>query len=120
MDGMTTAQTVKIFNMDDCTWVAADSLESAWQGFLQWLGYDVSTPEGMAAARKDYEAYEPEELSDAALDRLKFHTHPLEDPCPSGDLGQEDADCPITFREQLERMKQSGETFPCFFATTEC
>jgi hypothetical protein len=111
---------IKVFNMDDCTWIAAANLEDAWRGFAEFMGYDTTTPHGVEEARKDNPGFEPEELTDADLDRLMFHhSHDLSDPCPSGDRGQEDTDCPISFRQQLERMKQAGATFPSFFATTE-
>jgi hypothetical protein len=109
---------MKIFNMDDCTWVAAENIEDAKRALAEIHGYG-DTEAGVASVRADFKDYEPEELSDEDLDRLKFHTHPLEDPCPSGDAGLEDANCPVTFREQLESMKRAGATFPCFFATTE-
>lgn len=106
-------EAIKIYNMDDCTWIAAANLEDAWRGFADFLGY------GIEEVREDSQGFEPEELTDEDLDRLKYHLHDLGDYCPSGDLGDENADCPVTFREQLERMKRKGAAFPCFFATTE-
>jgi len=108
---------VRIFNMDDCTWIAAANIDDAWRGFAEFYSYDISTPAGVEEARSDNHGYEPEELTDADLDRLTFHAHDLGDSCNGKD--DEGRACPVSFREQLERMKLEGVTFPCFFATTE-
>ena len=99
---------MKIFNMDDCTWVAAENLDDAWRAFAEFYGYDL-TPEGIEEARTDNQGIEPEELSDEALDRYRFFDD-MDDPESSDSR---------TFREQLALMQQRGDTFPCFFATTE-
>ncbi len=103
--------TIKIFNMDDCTWVAAANLEDAWKAFAEFYGYDISTPAGIEEARRDNQGYEPEELTDEDLERLQF----------VDDVGEPTPETTRTFREQLDAMKAGNPNqFPCFFATTEC
>jgi hypothetical protein len=97
---------IKIFNMDDCTWVAAKDVDDAWQGLASWMGQSVEE------TRADYEDKDnpPQELTDADLDRLKF----------VDDMGESSSETTRTFREQLSVMMEADpDQFPCFFATTE-
>ena len=90
--------TLKIFRMNDCDWMAAETLEQAKRGYLQtvWGG----------TGECDDEAFDcPGEISEAQYDRLLF---------------RDDDGTTRTFREQLQRMIERGEKFPCFFASTEC
>lgn len=48
--------------------------------------------------------YEPEVVTDADMDRLKF---------------TDDDGTKRTFREELGRRVAAGDKFPCFFASTE-
>lgn len=105
---------MKIYNMDDCTWIAAADVDDAWRGFAEFMGYKGAG--AVEEARADHADYIPEELTDEQLDRLTFHAHDLSDGCPEGINPCPEA---CTFREQLAHMERQGESFPCFFATTE-
>lgn len=96
---------IKIFNMDDCTWVAAVNADDAWRAFAAFLGYD-----SVEEVRADNGDYTPGELTEADLDRLRF-VDDMDDPTP---------ETTRTFREQLAAMLSADPNqFPCFFATTE-
>lgn len=84
---------MKVFKMNDCDWVAAESLEQAKKFALDDPGTEIE---------------DPRELTDADMLRLKH----------SGDDGVE-YDPPITFKEELERNIADGVEFPCIFATSE-
>lgn len=104
-------KTIKIYNMDDCTWIAAENVEDAWRALAEFFGYGESEA-GVAEAKGDNQGFEPEELTDADLDRLRF-VDDQDDPSP---------ETTRTFREQLAAMMGAdpdGDRFPCFFATTE-
>jgi hypothetical protein len=104
-------ETIKIFNMDDCTWVAAANLDDAWRAFAEFYGYGT-TEADIQRAREDSQGFEPEEVADAELDRMRF----------IDDQGDPSPETTRTFREQLAVMKGAdpdGDRFPCFFATTE-
>ena len=89
---------IKIFNMDDFNWWASRDLESVKEAYLKETGLD---------AEEAFESDVPEELSDADLDRLRFHHDP------------DDRSKTISFREQLENMVKASMSFPCFFGSTE-
>ena len=84
---------MKIFSMNDCDWMAADTIEDATAEFIKEYGGDGSIED-------------PHELTDDDMDRLILHDGEGERP-----------DC--TFREGLSRMVSEGVTFPIFFASTE-
>ena len=90
---------MKIFSMNDCDWMAAETLEEAKAAYLAecWSG----------TGELDEDAFDdPDEISAAQYDGLLF----------SDEDGTK-----RTFREQLQRMMESGrEKFPTFFASTEC
>ena len=71
---------VKIFNMNDFDWWVGADLESVKKAYLEETGLD---------AEEAFESDVPEELSDADLDRLRFHDDP------------DDRSKIISFREQL-------------------
>lgn len=101
----TNEEPVKIFNMDDCTWIAARTLDDAWKGLADFFGY-----KSVEELRADYVDYTPTELIDEDLDRLCF-VDDVDGPAPESGR---------TFREQLDAMIASNPNqFPCFFATTE-
>ncbi|TES89015.1 MAG: hypothetical protein E3J94_06990 [Desulfobacteraceae bacterium] len=89
---------IKVFNMSDFDWWAGADLESVKKAYLEETGLD---------AEEAFESDAPEELSDADLDRLRFHYDP------------DDRSKTISFREQLENMVRAGMSFPCVFASTE-
>ena len=83
---------MKVFQMNDCEWWAAEDLESAKKACMEATGL----PEDEACD-------DPHELSDEAMNRLIFH----------------DDNETRTFKEQLDRMIVEGTEFPVFFAMTE-
>lgn len=89
---------IKIFSLNEFDWWAGADLESVKNAYLEETGLD---------AEEAFEDDTPEELSDADLDRLRFH-YDLDDRSKT-----------ISFREQLEDMVRSGMSFPCFFGSTE-
>jgi hypothetical protein len=91
---------VRIFEINDSEW---------------WVG-DCTPEEILAAAMKETgctreevtgdEDGLPREISDEALDRLQFCVN-------------EDRTNKISFRAQLAHLVESGQKFPCLFASTE-
>lgn len=88
---------IKIFAMNDCDWMAAETSEDAVREYKENF------------SGGDFDDSGPVELSDAEMDRLVFREDE-EDGSTVED---------ISFREKLNRMIAAGETFPCFFASTE-
>lgn len=88
---------MKIFRMDDCTWMAGATLEDCTAEWVEHYGGEIIEGE--------FAPYE-----ETALDKLIFF-----DEDARGGIGKR-----RTFREELDRLIASGETFPLFFATTEC
>lgn len=89
---------MKIFSMNDCDWMAAETLEEAKAAYIATVWAGTREPE--------VEAFDdPGEISEEQYDKLLFTDF--------------DANTKCTFRQQLERMIQQGEEFPAFFASTE-
>lgn len=92
---------IKIFAMNDCDWMAAETLEQAIQEYKANFSGD-----GFGAFdEKD----SPRELTSEEMDRLMFR-----------ETGSDDE--PLdkkSFRTKLEEMIADGEKFPAFFASTE-
>ncbi|WP_145964069.1 hypothetical protein [Chromobacterium phragmitis] len=84
---------IRIFEMNDCDWVAARSKEDA----IQFYG-EIAMPE-------DFENVQ--ELSAQQLDSLQFHV----DDNHNGPT--------ITFRQRLQQLVDADETLPQLFASTE-
>lgn len=92
--------TMKVFQLNQSDWWAGSDLDSVIAAFRAELGADATIDN-------------PHELSDEELDRLKFvdGDDPINsDGTPGGWR---------TFREELARSVAVGQTFPCFFASTE-
>ena len=89
---------MKIFSMNDCDWMAAETLEEAKSAYLATCWEGTREPE--EAAFDD-----PGEISAEAYDKVLF---------------TDEDGAKRSFREQLQRMIDSGEKFPTFFASTEC
>lgn len=95
---------IKIFKMNDCDWWAAETLDEAKLDCVHTFG---------GVWPEDAEEFldDPYEVGDEHLDKLWFV-----------DADEMDANGePVrrTFREELNRMIESGEEFPCPFASTE-
>ena len=89
--------TINIYSMDNCTWYAAESEQSAIAAYAADTGTDAS----------DMEVFEVSEL---AMDSLKY---------PDCDENETPAGVVRTFREQLAIEVAAGTHFPCLFACTE-
>ena len=85
-----------IFSMNDCDWVAAETLESAKAYYMREHSGGLPEDEAME---------DPHQLTDDQLDGHRFRT--------------EDSDEYRTFRQELVRRITVGDEFPCFFASTE-
>lgn len=94
---------LQVFEVNDCEWWAGDCTPAELL-----TAYMRETGVSHEAATGDTAEY-PRPLTDVEMDRLKF-VH---------DDNGNDLETPLTFREQLAHMVAKGETFPCFFATTE-
>ena len=82
---------MKIFSMNDCEWMAAETLEEAKVAYLEQTGEDEDLLD------------DPGEIAESQYDKLMFR----------------DDDGSRTFRQQLDLMIARGEKFPTFFASTE-
>lgn len=89
---------MKVFQMNDCDWWLAPSLDEAKADYIREMG---ASPEELEDAF---------ELDDTALDRLNFTDDRA---LPDGELVKR------PFREELERRIAAGDTGPGFFASTE-
>lgn len=89
---------IKIFEINDCEWVAARSLEEAKTFYLEMVSGDTSVlDEGC-----------PVELTELQLDRMTY----------SDDQGDPNAS-KRSFREELQKRIAAGVQFPEYFATSE-
>ena len=93
---------IKVFHMDDIDWWAGRTLESTKRAYLAETGL---------SADEAFEEFEPYELPDTELDRLKF--------IDEDRRNAEGKMVKFTFREHLLIMITEGEKFPCFFASSE-
>jgi len=86
---------MKIFSMNDCDWVAAETLEDAKAFYLRdcWSGVE---DEGTFD--------DPHEVPADKMQTMIFHSD------EHGDL---------TFQQELDRQIANGGKFPAFFASTE-
>lgn len=100
---------IKIFNMNDYDWYAAETVEDALKEMAETLSCGTD-PDDIAEMRREYQVKNPVELTDEDMDRLKYIDTDENDD-PEGD--------PRTFREQLAKMISEGDKFPCMFASTE-
>lgn len=89
---------MRIFEMDDCTWWMAPTLEDAVDDYLKETGQKREEVLGRGE--------DPHEISGAEYDTLIF----VED---EGDGVQR------TFREELDRRLAAGDTAAQMFASTE-
>jgi len=91
---------IKVFRMNDCDWVAAETSEDAVVYYLDMISAK-NTPED----RFEYLEEPIEALGDDDMKKLQFH-----DP---------EAGTKHSFADQLEAEKEAGRKFPSFFASTE-
>lgn len=94
---------MKIFNMNDCDWWAGENAEECLEGMKNFSGYGEDEIKDMIE-----DGY-PVALTEEEINRLKF----VPDPYDSPNEGVR------TFKEELRRMIDAKEQFPCFFASTE-
>jgi len=88
---------MKVFSMNDCDWMAGETLESCMAEYRANFSGNYEWP--------DDEIFEdPHEVPDEKMDAMKFHA----------DDGET-----LTFREELPRLIERGVSFPTFFASTE-
>jgi hypothetical protein len=88
---------IKIFEMNDCDWMAATTLEEAVEEYKASLDGEFD------------EADPPRELTAYEMELLRFReTGPDDEPLEKK-----------SFRAKLDEMIAAGESFPCFFASTE-
>ena len=85
---------MKVFQMNDCEWWAAETLEEAKSSYFQITG--------LTEADRPFD--DPHELSAKEMDRLQFIR---------------DDGSVRSFRDQLDWMVSNGKSFPCFFGSTE-
>ena len=86
-------ETLKVFAMNDCDWMAGGTLEECKAEYLRKY-----------TGEHDPEAFDdPHEVPADRMAKMKFH----------------DDGTVRTFAEQLQRMIHAGEKFPTFFASTE-
>lgn len=86
---------IKVFRINECDWMAAETLEAAIASHTNITGHECED-EGCCDG--------PRELTDAEMDTFIF--------------ADEDGSH-RTFREELDRQIAAGVTFPAFFASTE-
>jgi hypothetical protein len=90
---------IKVFEVNDCDWIAARSLKEACDFYQELTGLDDEDAFGCDGREGVTEV--PAET----MDRLKFVNH---------DEGYQ-----CTFRQELDRQIANGAQAPFFFASTE-
>jgi hypothetical protein len=84
---------IKVFQINDCDWVAAQSMDEAKSFYLTQMNPDEDFSDSC-------------ELTPEDMDRVRFHD-------------EDKPDEVVSFRQQLDAMIAAGEIFPQFFASTE-
>ena len=97
----TVEQGIKVFQISDYEWIAADSLDSAISCALKEWGMTREEAFGDGIDRIE----EPEDYP-CDLDNNLVNID--ENESPKGEK--------ITYREEIKRMIARGQQFPCFFA----
>jgi hypothetical protein len=97
-----------VWQMNDEECFAAETLDDALKAMAEQYSYET-TPEGIAAMRKEFGVDDPFALTEESLLRRKVNVA-----CP--DEGEPDH--LVTFREHLDQLVKDGE-LPCMFSTTE-
>ncbi len=98
--------TVKIWKVSEIDWVAAETGKAAFEWAAneqQWGEWD---------RQQETEAGYPVEVDDADMDKLTIL-------CDRWDQERGEWSERLTFRAELQRMIDNGDTFPFFFASTE-
>ena len=96
---------MKIFQMNENDWVAAESLHSAIQGLAEVFGNTVEEI-------KDEFLDDPRVLSEQEMDKLMFVENMEEEEDPAKWIQR-------TFREELQLRISRNEEFPQLFASME-
>jgi hypothetical protein len=89
---------IKVFRVNDYEWWAGTNLESIRAAYKGHTGIDPDSDEGFDS---------PREISEAGMSKVVIR-----------DDGPEKFE--QTFRQYLDEMIALNQTFPCFFAGTEC
>ena len=102
---------MNIYQMNDCDWYAAETLDEAKLCMAKMVANGEVTP----AFEKEF-LDNPRWIDDAEMDSLKF----CEEYDERTDYANElDYRRKVSFREKLRQMIDAGEKFPTFFASTE-
>jgi len=99
---------IKVYQLNDCDWWAGHDLDSVKLAYARDVGFET-----VAEAEAANVFYCMHELTAEEMAAQKFvdGDDPINaDGTPGGEL---------PFREALQRMIDRGDTFPCFFASTE-
>jgi hypothetical protein len=89
---------IKVFKLNECDWWAGEDLISVTSAYMKETDGEVDD-------------FELKELTEEDMNKFKLVDDDGETVGSGTVLG--------TFREVLDRMIASGQTFPCFFASTE-
>lgn len=89
---------IKVFKMNNCDWMAGESLDSCKDNYLRNYFHGSIHEEPFEGARQ---------LTEQEMDKFHFCDDEVQ---PS---------VTRTFREQLAHIIERGERFPTFFASTE-
>ena len=88
---------MKVFSMNECDWMAAETLEEAKAEYLANYHFD------------EEDAFDnPHEVPADKMLKMRFHREP-DEPGPKI----------CSFQEELDRLVENGAKFPRFFASTE-
>ena len=91
-------ENMKVFQMNDCDWMAGETLEECKAEYLSGFWHGATEEDAFD---------DPRELTDAEMDKKIFVDNEAE------------PEVRRTFREQLAHIIAKGETFPTFFASSE-
>ena len=97
--------TIKVFKLNEYDYVAAETMEDAKKCLAESISNGVVDQDF-----EDEYIDSPHELTEIEMDKMKLSD--LDDP------NKKDDPAP-TFKQALQDMIESGETFPTYFASSE-
>jgi hypothetical protein len=100
---------IKIFQMSEHDWFAAETLDEAKQAVMKTFGPPAEGQTVEEFFDEMLEGYEPHELTDEELSHTQFTE--VDD--------YEESIASKSFRQKLAEMVAAGEKFPCIFASSE-